>query len=117
MPVQDPKSNLFHGLLLQYPILIPVRPECGMPPHYFAGGPVKKDTSSEDLADRVSQRGGMSCAPQNRKGLLADFIQRVEPGDAVILMEARDPTLSFPAQEIKASEFRNVFSNLRQRTQ
>jgi UDP-N-acetylmuramate--alanine ligase len=72
-------------------------------PIYYAGGTVKKDISSEDLADAVSKRGVMSYAPQNRKGLLADLTQRVNPGDAVILMGARDPTLSLLAQEIKDS--------------
>jgi UDP-N-acetylmuramate--alanine ligase len=70
-------------------------------PIYYAGGTVKKDISSEDLADWVSRRGVTSYAPQDRKGLLADLTQRVKPGDAVILMGARDPTLSVLAQEIK----------------
>ena len=72
-------------------------------PIYYAGGTVKKDISSEDLADWVSKRGVRSYAPQNRKGLLADLTQRVKPGDAVIVMGARDPTLSLLAQEIKNS--------------
>ena len=70
-------------------------------PIYYAGGTVKKDISSEDLADWVSQRGVTSYAPQDRKGLLADLTRRVKPGDAVILMGARDPSLSLLAQEIK----------------
>ncbi len=70
-------------------------------PIYYAGGTVKKDISSQDLADWVGQHGGMAYAPQNRKALLADLSQRVKPGDAVILMGARDPTLSLLAQEIK----------------
>ncbi len=72
-------------------------------PIYYAGGTVKKDISSEDLADWVRERGVMSYAPQGRKGLLADLAQRVKPGDAVILMGARDPTLSVLAQEIRDS--------------
>jgi UDP-N-acetylmuramate--alanine ligase len=72
-------------------------------PIYYAGGTVKKDISSEDLADWVRERGVLSYAPQDRKGLLADLTQRVKPGDAVILMGARDPTLSVLAQEIKNS--------------
>jgi UDP-N-acetylmuramate--alanine ligase len=72
-------------------------------PIYYAGGTVKKDISSEDLADWVSERGVRSYAPQDRKGLLADLTQRVKPGDAVMVMGARDPTLSLLAQEIKNS--------------
>jgi UDP-N-acetylmuramate--alanine ligase len=70
-------------------------------PIYYAGGTVKKDISSEDLADRIRERGIKSYAPHNRKELLTDLKQRVKPGDAVILMGARDPTLSLLAQEIR----------------
>jgi UDP-N-acetylmuramate--alanine ligase len=72
-------------------------------PIYYAGGTVKKDISSEDLSDLVSKRGVMSYAPQNRNGLIAALKQRVKPGDVVILMGARDPTLSLLSQEIKNS--------------
>jgi UDP-N-acetylmuramate--alanine ligase len=72
-------------------------------PIYYAGGTVKKDISSEDLADWVRKRGVMSYAPQDRRGLLVDLKRRVRPGDAVILMGARDPSLSVLAQEIKNS--------------
>ena len=72
-------------------------------PIYYAGGTVKKDISSEDLADWVRERGVISYAPQNRNGLMADLKRRVRPGDAVILMGARDPTLSVLAREIRNS--------------
>jgi UDP-N-acetylmuramate--alanine ligase len=72
-------------------------------PIYYAGGTVKKDVASEDLADRVSKRGVMSCAPQGRNGLIADLKQRIKPGDVVILMGARDPTLPLLVQEIRNS--------------
>jgi UDP-N-acetylmuramate--alanine ligase len=72
-------------------------------PIYYAGGTVQKDISSVDLADRVNQRGVMSAAPQNRGGLIAGLKQRVKPGDVVLLMGARDPTLALLAQEIKNS--------------
>jgi UDP-N-acetylmuramate--alanine ligase len=72
-------------------------------PIYYAGGTVQKDISSADLADRVNQRGVMSYSPQNRNDLIARLKQRVNPGDVVILMGARDPTLALLAQEIKNS--------------
>jgi len=72
-------------------------------PIYYAGGTVKKDISSEELADLVGKRGVMSSAPQNRNELIADLKQRVTPGDVVILMGARDPTLSLLSQKIKNS--------------
>jgi UDP-N-acetylmuramate--alanine ligase len=72
-------------------------------PIYYAGGTVKKDISSADLADQVNQRGVLSYAPPNRDDLIASLKQRVKPGDVVILMGARDPSLSLLAQEIKNS--------------
>jgi len=70
-------------------------------PIYYAGGTVQKDISSAELADLVGKRAVFSYAPQNRKELIAALKQRVKPGDVVILMGARDPTLSLLAQEIK----------------
>jgi UDP-N-acetylmuramate--alanine ligase len=70
-------------------------------PIYYAGGTVKKDISSADLAEQVGKRVVMAYAPQNRKELVAGLKPRVKPGDVVILMGARDPTLSLLAQEIK----------------
>jgi UDP-N-acetylmuramate--alanine ligase len=70
-------------------------------PIYYAGGTAQKDVSSEDLSDRVAQRGVRSHAPQNRTELIAALKQRVKPGDVVILMGARDPALALLAQEIK----------------
>jgi hypothetical protein len=51
----------------------------------------------------VGKRAVWSYAPQNRKDLIAGLKERVKPGDVVILMGARDPTLSLLAQEIKDS--------------
>ena len=72
-------------------------------PIYYAGGTVKKDISSAELTDLVRKRGAISYAPRNRRELMAGLKQRVKPGDVVILMGARDPTLSLLAQEIKNS--------------
>ena len=70
-------------------------------PIYYAGGTAQKDISAEDLADWVSARGTRSYAHQNRQALIAILSQHVKPGDVVILMGARDPSLSLLFQEIK----------------
>ena len=70
-------------------------------PIYYAGGTAQKDISAEDLAGWVSARGTRSYAHQNRQELIATLTQRVKPGDVVILMGARDPSLSLLFQEIK----------------
>jgi len=70
-------------------------------PIYYAGGTVKKDISSEDLAELVGKSGVASHAPQTRGGLIAALKERVRPGDVVIVMGARDPTLFSLALEVK----------------
>ena len=70
-------------------------------PIYYAGATVRRDISSGDLADLVSQRGVASYAPPNRGVLIASLKKCVNPHDVVILMGARDPSLSLPVQEIK----------------
>jgi UDP-N-acetylmuramate--alanine ligase len=70
-------------------------------PIYYAGGTVKKDISSADLTDLLRQRGVTSFAPQSRPELIASLKPRVRPGDVVLLMGARDPTLPLLAQEMK----------------
>ncbi len=70
-------------------------------PIYYAGGTAKKEISSEALAGLVGRQGVSSYAPQTRAALISDLKSRVKPGDAVILMGARDPSLSSLAAEIK----------------
>jgi UDP-N-acetylmuramate--alanine ligase len=72
-------------------------------PIYYAGGTVKKDISSEDLAGGVRQSGRTSHTPQDRQGLIADLRLRAKPGDVVLLMGARDPSLSLLSREIRDS--------------
>jgi UDP-N-acetylmuramate--alanine ligase len=69
-------------------------------PIYYAGGTVKKDISSAHLSDRIAGVGVSSHAPGNRAELIAGLKVRVKPGDAVILMGARDPSLSMLIREI-----------------
>jgi UDP-N-acetylmuramate--alanine ligase len=98
-----PMRFLKDELVETFARLIRLTDEVYFLPVYYAGGTVKKDISSDDLAGWVRERGVMSFAPRSRKGLLADLALRVKPGDAVILMGARDPTLSLLAQEIRNS--------------
>jgi UDP-N-acetylmuramate--alanine ligase len=70
-------------------------------PIYFAGGTVKKDISAADLSERIARRGIASLAFDTRPELISALKERVNPGDAVILMGARDPSLSLFAREIR----------------
>ena len=69
-------------------------------PIYFAGGTVKKDISSADLSERIARYGTTSFALESRSELISALRKKVNPGDVVILMGARDPSLSLLARDI-----------------
>ncbi len=80
-----------------------IRPadEAYLLPIFYAGGTAKKNISSEDLAALISERGVTCSAVRTRDDLLAILKVQVKSGDAVILMGARDPSLSNLAGKIK----------------
>jgi len=95
-----PTRFLIDELVDTFARLIRATDEVYFLPIYYAGGTVKKDISSGDLADGLGKRIVTAYAPPNRKELMAALKERVRPGDVVILMGARDPTLSSLSQEI-----------------
>jgi UDP-N-acetylmuramate--alanine ligase len=72
-------------------------------PIYYAGGTALKDISSGDLAQLISAHGQVSAATGSRDECLAMLKDTVAPGDAVLLMGARDPSLSAFARKIAES--------------
>jgi UDP-N-acetylmuramate--alanine ligase len=68
---------------------------------YFAGGTAKRDVSSEDLAARVRDLG--VAAKVTAKGALPSAVAgEVRSGDVVLVMGARDPTLTALARRVLA---------------
>ncbi|MGE0408837.1 MAG: UDP-N-acetylmuramate--alanine ligase, partial [Amphiplicatus sp.] len=68
-------------------------------PVYF-GGTVDRSVSSGDIVRGVSKRGGNARAFETRDEC-GDFILReAQEGDRVVIMGARDDTLTVFAQEI-----------------
>ncbi|MEI7481949.1 MAG: Mur ligase domain-containing protein [Elusimicrobiota bacterium] len=74
-----------------------------MPEIYYAGGTVAKDISSKDLTDEVSARGGTAFYFKQRRDIVARAVELAAPGDVVLVMGARDWTLSDFAKEIFGS--------------
>jgi UDP-N-acetylmuramate--alanine ligase len=68
-------------------------------PIYYAGGTALKDISSDDLAVLIRAHRA-AWAPLNRGECLAMIKEKAVSGDAVLLMGARDPSLSAFAREI-----------------
>jgi UDP-N-acetylmuramate--alanine ligase len=69
-------------------------------PIYYAGGTALKDISSGEIASLVAMRARRVFAPGNRAECLAMVKAQAAPGDAVLLMGARDPSLPSFARHI-----------------
>jgi UDP-N-acetylmuramate--alanine ligase len=72
-------------------------------PIYYAGGTVQKDISSAQIVSLVKKHDKTAIAVKDRDELVSLLKQYVAPGDAVLVMGARDPSLSGLVEEIKRS--------------
>lgn len=75
-------------------------------PIYYAGGTAKKDISSTDIIEALGDVPFKAIVPENRQELL-DHLKSVRSGECILLMGARDPSLSPFARQI-ASLFGGV---------
>ncbi|MBI4056842.1 MAG: UDP-N-acetylmuramate--alanine ligase [Elusimicrobia bacterium] len=71
-----------------------------MPEIYYAGGTVTKNISARDFAEALKAGGRQAHFFAQRSQLIPALIQTVQPGDLILVMGARDPSLSDFAQEI-----------------
>lgn len=66
---------------------------CAILPIFYAGGTAQKDISSTDIAQRSASLGHAVHAPASRDELVESIRGWAGPGDVVLLMGARDPSL------------------------
>ena len=69
-------------------------------PIYYAGGTAVKDVSSADITGALAGGPFGATAPESRADALAALRAAARPGDLILLMGARDPSLPFFAREI-----------------
>ncbi len=69
-------------------------------PIYYAGGTAQKDISSDDIIQGLAPVGFHAQAVHDRNELLAGLKADARPGDCVLLMGARDPSLSALVKKI-----------------
>jgi UDP-N-acetylmuramate--alanine ligase len=69
-------------------------------PIYYAGGTAVKDISSEDLISSLGEVSFHAQAVKDRDELLNKLAENAHAGDSVLLMGARDPSLSGLARKI-----------------
>ena len=74
---------------------------------YYAGGTVTRDISAGDLADDLLIKGCEAVYIENRLDCAKKMVEYANPGDTILLMGARDPSLeSFALQVRKLLEAR-----------
>ena len=72
-------------------------------PIYYAGGTAVKDVSSDEIAALIRKRSRRASVSRDRQACLSAIRKKAAPGDAVVLMGARDPSLSSFARKIAES--------------
>lgn len=70
------------------------------PEIFYQGGTVAKDISSRDLVDALTAKGKQAFFFKNRADIPAFVAEHVQSGDRVVVMGARDGTLTDLAKEI-----------------
>jgi UDP-N-acetylmuramate--alanine ligase len=71
-----------------------------MPEIYYAGGSVTRDISSKDLIDEIIKQKKNAFFIPERDKIIDRVAAIAKPDDVIIVMGARDPTLSEFAREI-----------------
>ncbi|MCL4677626.1 MAG: UDP-N-acetylmuramate--alanine ligase [Alphaproteobacteria bacterium] len=71
-----------------------------LPDVYYAGGTVERSVSAEDFAQDLRALGLNALWKPTRPELLAVIAEQARPGDRVVIMGARDDTLSEYARQI-----------------
>mgnify|MGYP002623956338 FL=1 len=68
---------------------------------YYAGGTVTRDISAGDLADDLILRGCEAVYIEDRNECAKKMVEYAQPGDTILLMGARDPSLQNYAQYVQ----------------
>ena len=70
---------------------------------FYAGGTATRDISSADVAAQITAQGVQARFAPSREALVAALVEAARPGDLVLVMGARDPSLSGLARDILAA--------------
>ncbi len=70
---------------------------------FYAGGTATRDFSAADLVQDIAARGRNAEFAPSREWLVARVAEVAEPGDLVLVMGARDPSLTLFARDILAA--------------
>lgn len=71
-----------------------------MPDIYYVGGTASKDISSADITGPLAARGKNAFHVPRRSDIIPRIVETARPGDMVVVMGARDPSLADFARAI-----------------
>ena len=71
-----------------------------MPEIYYAGGTVERSISSKDITDAVQEAGKTAIFCDTRDDAAAHMVSHAKEGDRIVIMGARDDTLTQFAMQI-----------------
>lgn len=69
-------------------------------PIYYRGGTVAQDISSEDLVSGITEKGQTALLCKTREQAIEFLSNIITPNDVILIMGARDNTLSDFAQSL-----------------
>jgi UDP-N-acetylmuramate--L-alanine ligase len=67
---------------------------------FYAGGTVTRDFSAADIIEEIKARGTQAAFAPSREWLIERIVKDAQDGDVVLLMGARDPSLTAFAKDI-----------------
>ncbi|MDR3670654.1 MAG: L,D-transpeptidase family protein [Holophaga sp.] len=70
---------------------------------FYAGGTAARDLSSADVVAEIAQRGVQARFAPSRPELVAELAAAARPGDLILVMGARDPSLTALGRDILAA--------------
>ncbi len=70
---------------------------------FYPGGTTTRDISSGEVAEEIARHGVQAALAPSRDWLTAELAAQARPGDLVLVMGARDPTLTGFARGILAA--------------
>lgn len=94
--LKDDLADMFSTVLRQSDVLF-------MLPIYYAGGTAQKDISSGDIASLINKRGRTASVLSDKEECVSTVRSIASPGNAILVMGARDPSLSSLATTIASA--------------
>ena len=89
-----PTRFLRDGLIAAFAEGLESRDVLAMPEIFYAGGTAVRDISSRDLVEAISGQGVEAAFYNGRAEIARRFTEEARPGDRVVIMGARDDTLT-----------------------